>query len=355
MEKITKYKNNGFYLSLIAFIILFALLTCNREKEIKDNTPIKLIFDTDMGSDCDDVGALALLHAYMDDGKAELLACIYSSGKVPYGAGIVDAINTYYGRGEIPVGAYHRDDVGDPIDKMSAEKLAKDTSAFGNDIVSNYDAPEQTELLRKILCAQEDSSVTYITVGHTKGIYDLLVSKGDHVSPLNGFDLVKQKVKRWIAVGGVSLDESYFVYDWNFSKNGSAPYTKYTVERWPVKAVFIYGGEHVFMGKNLKNTPPGNIVRTAYRDWLWWWGHKTLDDQRLSGDLLAVYYAVEGLGDFLEAHRNGRLEVNNDGGTKWHLKNDNPKQIFVSQIAGTDSLFELYLGKLVARTPKVRR
>ena len=35
-----------------------------------------------MGSDCDDVGALALLHAYAELGEAEILGVIYSSGAV---------------------------------------------------------------------------------------------------------------------------------------------------------------------------------------------------------------------------------------------------------------------------------
>ena len=50
-------------------------------------------------------------------------------------------------------------------------------------------------------------------------------------------------------------------------------------------------------GASLKTTPPGNIVRTAYRDWLWWHGEKTLDDQRPSLDLATMYFAVEGPAD----------------------------------------------------------
>ncbi|MFZ5429168.1 MAG: hypothetical protein ACOZDD_02965 [Bacteroidota bacterium] len=85
----------------------------------------KIIFDTDMGSDCDDAGALALLHAYATLGKAEIIGCIYSSGVVPYGAAVVEAINVYYGRPDIPVGACHGSEVGDPVDKMNAEKGCK--------------------------------------------------------------------------------------------------------------------------------------------------------------------------------------------------------------------------------------
>ena len=55
--------------------------------------PVKVLFDSDMGSDCDDAGALALLHAYADEGRAEIIGCVYSSGKVPYRAAVIEAIN----------------------------------------------------------------------------------------------------------------------------------------------------------------------------------------------------------------------------------------------------------------------
>ncbi|WP_052345149.1 nucleoside hydrolase [Alkaliflexus imshenetskii] len=138
--------------------------------------PVKVIFDTDMGSDCDDAGALAVLHVLADRGEAEILACIYSSGTVPFGAGVIEAINIYYNRPHIPIGANYDPEVGDPHDKMDAEKLAKDTTAFKNRIITNFDVPEQTRLNRKVLIEQEDNSVVYITVGHTKGLYDLFVS-----------------------------------------------------------------------------------------------------------------------------------------------------------------------------------
>ncbi len=44
-----------------------------------------------MGSDCDDVGALALLNEYANSGKAEVIGVIFSSGAVPYGVGVIDA------------------------------------------------------------------------------------------------------------------------------------------------------------------------------------------------------------------------------------------------------------------------
>ncbi len=40
-----------------------------------------IIFDTDMGSDVDDAGALALLHRLAELGEVELAGVIFSSGK----------------------------------------------------------------------------------------------------------------------------------------------------------------------------------------------------------------------------------------------------------------------------------
>jgi hypothetical protein len=317
---------------------------------------VTIIFDTDMGSDCDDVGALALLHAYADMKKARILGCVYSSGKVPYGAGIVEAINVYYGRPDIPVGAYYGQDIGDPVDKMNAEKLVKDRSRFGHTIVHNRDAEELTRLTRRLLAGQEDNSVTYVTVGHTKGLYDLLVSEPDTVSSLDGMALVERKIKRWVALGalGANKGEGAYGKDWNFFFNGTAPYTKHLIERFPRPMVFVTCGTDVLTGKSLKTTPPGNIVRAAYEEWLRNYSGKTLDDQRSSWDLIAVYYAVEGLGDYLVSDGNGHLEFDSAKGCRWIRSTSKTNQTLIRQKAGTQTGFSDYLNHMIALAPRCR-
>jgi hypothetical protein len=76
-----------------------------------------VLVDTDIGPDCDDAGALAVLHALADRGGVEILGVMYALSN-PYGAPCVDAINTYYGRADIPVGTLKDDD------------LLKNTTAF---------------------------------------------------------------------------------------------------------------------------------------------------------------------------------------------------------------------------------
>jgi hypothetical protein len=314
----------------------------------------KVIFDTDMGSDCDDVGALALLHAYAGAGKVSILGCIYSSGKVPFGAGITEAINIWYGAPDIPIGAYYGNEVGDPVDKMLAEKLAKDTAAFKNKIIYNTDAIEQTRLNRKLLSAQEDNSVTYITVGHTKGLYELLVSQPDDISHLKGADLIRLKVKRWVALGALNArnEKGLYVKDWNFFFNETARYTAYLLEQFPCPVFFVDGGSEVYTGKSLMATPAGNIVRTAYRDWLWNVERKTLADQRPSWDLVTVYFAVEGLGQYLEKYEHGQLEFDPEKGCRWTTNHNNPFHFFVRQKEGTNKSFSDYLNEKLLYDPK---
>jgi hypothetical protein len=107
-----------FYSPLLLVFLLFA---CNNTGQSNHN-PIQVILDTDMGSDCDDAGALAMLNEYANQGKVNILGVIYSSGAVPYGTGIIDAINRYYDNEDIPIGANYDISFGDTIDKMQAEK-----------------------------------------------------------------------------------------------------------------------------------------------------------------------------------------------------------------------------------------
>ena len=55
----------------------------------------KIILDTDMGPDCDDAGALAVLHALADRGKASILGVMYCTS-IPTGPACIDAINRFY-------------------------------------------------------------------------------------------------------------------------------------------------------------------------------------------------------------------------------------------------------------------
>ena len=328
---------------IIVFIMLILTGCGNPRAE-------RVILDTDMGSDCDDVGALALLHHYAATGRAEILGVIYSSGAVPYGAGVVDAINHFYDRSDIPVGACHDTTFGDPVDKMNAEVLAKNSTVFGNEIVHNLDAPEQTTLNRKLLAAQPDGSVTYITIGHTRGLYELLISSPDSISGLSGRELIERKVKRWVALGamGSANSEGHRARDWNFFFNGTAGYTDYLVTHFPVHMEFVDGGSRVFTGGSLRQTPPGNIVRLAYKKWLQNVEGKQLQDQRPSWDLVTVLYAIEGSHEYFDDLGPGLLDFDPINGCLWSARAEHGKHRMIRQKEGTDAILADYLNQIIS-------
>ena len=91
------------FTSVILCTILFFPGCIN--KSVKQTAiPVKIIFDTDLGPDYDDVGALAFLHAMADSGKAEILATV-TSNKHELVAPSIEIINTYFGREGLPIGA----------------------------------------------------------------------------------------------------------------------------------------------------------------------------------------------------------------------------------------------------------
>src|SRR5688500_1235661 len=69
----------------------------------QDSKQVPIIFDSDMGPDYDDVGAIALLHAYADSGQANILATVAST-KYEGVAAVLNVFNTYFNRPDIQIG-----------------------------------------------------------------------------------------------------------------------------------------------------------------------------------------------------------------------------------------------------------
>src|SRR5690348_306473 len=65
--------------------------------------PVRLIIDTDFGQWWDDVAALAAVHAAADRGQVRILG-VMSDVDNQWNAPALDALNTWYGRPEIPIG-----------------------------------------------------------------------------------------------------------------------------------------------------------------------------------------------------------------------------------------------------------
>jgi inosine-uridine nucleoside N-ribohydrolase len=186
------------YRALCGFaIVALALgMVTMRTISAEEGEAVRLIFDTDLESDVDDAGTVALLHALADRGEVKLLAMGISS-RHPSSAPCLDALNTYYGRGDIPIGIL-KGEGGDNGSKY-AQTIAKE---FPHDLASVEEAPSATSLYRRVLASQPDRSVVIVTVGFLTNVRNLLASGPDDASKLSGEQLVQRKVKAWVCMGG---------------------------------------------------------------------------------------------------------------------------------------------------------
>ena len=167
--------------SVILISIIFTTLTASAQQNI--------IFDSDMGPDYDDVGAITLLHNFADEGKANILATIGST-KYENVASVFSVFNTYFKRPNIPVAVPK----GNALDLRDWQHWTDSVVAdYPHAINNNNDVPDAVALYRRILSIQPDNSVTIISVGFLTNLKNLLQSKGDMFTPLTGEQLVNKK------------------------------------------------------------------------------------------------------------------------------------------------------------------
>lgn len=183
--------------------------------------PVRVIFDTDMWGDIDDALALAVLNALENRGEAKLLA-VTSSTDDPSTATFIDAFQTFYGRGDVPVGLvrngvtarqtverfpFFGSDAG-YTEVLSSAVKPDGSLIFPRALMDGESAPDAVALLRKALAAQPDASVVIIQAGFCTNLARLLESKGDETTPLDGMDLVKRKVRLLSVMAGAYADRN---------------------------------------------------------------------------------------------------------------------------------------------------
>lgn len=320
------FRSRFLRLTYLPWAVLFTFATALAQ------SPVKIIFDTDMGSDCDDAGAMAVLHALADLGEVEILASIYSSrgdvGDNQYGPGVLDAIQTFYGRPDIPIGANRGGDVGDP-NICYLKQIGNHPEIYGHDVMKTSDVPDMVDLYRKTLANNEDNSVVILTVGHPIALVHLLRSEADSYSDLNGTDLVRKKVSRWVAVGDAPSEPKI---GWNFSRNGMSDYASQLLKDWPTDFYLSEKGRNVMTGAKLRITSKTNPVREAYRIWLTNWakGKPNRDKKnRFSLDAIGVLFAVRGTKGPFSIISKGSFQRTSEG-TSWDPSKDNPRDFSVN-------------------------
>jgi len=290
--------------------------------------PIPIIFDTDMDLDCDDAGALAVLHALMDYNEANILGVIIN---VPFEASARCAmiINNYYNRPETPVGLLEDKDYekGEKYrlyrdDKKLVAKFRNyntDTIVehFSSEIIKSQKVWNSVNLYRHLLSSSEDHSIVIVAVGLLTALKALLDSPPDDLSPLNGIDLVKLKVNKLVTMGDGRFPSAPGEFNWIMDWESA----RFVISHWPTNLVVQPNGTQFSTGNKLPiRTPESNPVRKFYEMYL-----KDPRRGNFSWDLIAVFYGVRGCGSYLEEKKGYHIILETVRGKNHWVPDENNK------------------------------
>lgn len=246
-----------------------------------------VIFDTDIGPDCDDAGALALLAYYAGKYGVRFLGAVNCTSN-PYANGAIKAIGEFCGLGEFPIGQYGKDGFladGTSYNKPVSEKYCGKT----------VEAMSECEFYSEALSTAENNSVTVIAVGPLSSVAEAI---------RNDSELFNRKVHSIVIMGGISPSG-----------------TEYNIRCMPEAARTVLGqfkGTIVFCGFEV-----GEGVLTGFSEekenspvfdsYKFWTGRKEAPYLRDSWDLCTVHYAFEGNCEFYDLSEPISVEIDCDG------------------------------------------
>ena len=278
---------------------------------------LRIILDTDMATDIDDVGAVACLHKLADEGKCEILA-MGSSTRGNSSVAVLEIMNAKAGR-EIPIGGYR------PVRKEGEKKCRVDDGCRAEleGLVKKYEglvkhrnadeAADAVGVYRKALAGAADGSVTFICIGYLSNVERLLKSAADGVSGLTGKELVARKVKSFYVMGCTRKDGGS---EWNV--RGDVGAAKFVLEEAGVPIVVsdFELGKDILTGEGV-----GGIVGEVYPK-----GHRhqSWDPVTVVAAVCPEYFTVE-RGSYRIVGANGENEWKTDEkakGGRLHVKGE---------------------------------
>ena len=308
------------------FILLIILAACQSKKQ--NSLPLSVIFDTDMESDVDDVGALAMLHALAGNSEIEILGVMVCAEN-PWSLLCAERINTYFNRGHIPLGQLKRPGVNRASNY--AQQVALE---FRGSLESSKDAPDAVDQYRKILASQPDNSVFLLSVGYLTNIRDLLLSEPDEYSQLTGKELAAKKIKKWVCMGGMFPSGREANIRWDTEASVEA------INNWPSEILFC-GWEigNMDTGGEILSLKDDNPVKRAYE----LFGripHK-------SWDQVATLFAVRGgkdgqLSAFWNISEPGQIIIDHhDGSNTWKDEPDGRHRYVIQRASDDEIVIEI--------------
>jgi hypothetical protein len=281
----------------------------------------RIIVDTDLSRWWDDATAIGMANVLQQRGKVQILG-IMSDIRNPVAAAALDAIDTAYGHGTIPIGAV-ADSSANTAPHGYSDVLAEQ---LPHAIRNSSQAKAAVDLYRRLLAAQPDHSVTVVAIGGDTNLAGLLASGPGQGSSLRGRALVATKVKKLV------IEDGLF-------PTGGPPFTNERLDiaatrsvvassGWPTAIIWVDGfaGINTKVGGSLCSTvPPKNPMRIVYTK-LFNCGPPGDGDW----DGPTMLYAVEGASEvFSKLGRGGAAVINTQGGLSWGSGLDHPKELYV--------------------------
>lgn len=307
-----------------------------------------IIFDTDMDTDCDDMGALALLIDYAKKDKCNLLGIVVDAPCT--GGAVASELLCRYAGIDVPIGTVyesefsyesseryrryrdHRKTLDDAIyyNRYFAEKTGK----------SDKDYPSAVSVYRRLLSNAEDNSVTVVAVGFFTAIEQLFRSGPDEYSELSGSELFRKKVKSVVSMGCADFPETdNYNFNYNMDRTGARAF----FEMCECPVTVSPCGEDVIVGSSftscLKEDDP---LRQAYEI------YNGKNCGRSSWDLLCVLYAAEPDCPFFDHESHGQV-VYDDSNNHVFWKNGTRRDQQITLNISSSVIADLFEKSLVNR------
>ena len=316
--------------ALIFWIIRYTVKTVNSEEEFGKPayTPLcedkrAVILDTDIGPDCDDAGAMAIMFEMLEKYGIRLLGILNCTSNI-YGNATIRAISEYYGYDEIPVGS-HKGAAVLPDNSKYSKEITKKYCKYESSACASQDA---ADLCLDLLANAPDGGVTIITLGTFTNIAAALRKDAN---------LFNKKVHSIVAMAGKYPSGKEF-----------------NIETDPVSAAAVlekYRNLMVFSPYDV-----GKSINTGFEEECE--GNPVCDCYRLhcgnqapylnpSFDLTAVQYAFEGGGEYYALSKPMSVSVDMSG--EFTAKKDKYSQKHFIIKKGGDEDIAAYLNEMLTR------
>jgi hypothetical protein len=249
--------------------------------------PTPMILDTDIYADVDDVGSVAMLNTLQSRKRVQTLAIMVDTPSV-WGPHLVDAVNSWYGHPDVPIG------------QMSVRDRSVNWKDFARHVAREYPhhlghVPDALRLYRQTLRGAP-RPVTIVSIGYLTNLDRLL--RADR-------RLIRRKVKRLVVMGGQYPTGTEF----NF-RNQPAAAARVTA-RWPTP--IVYSGFEVGEKVVTAASGPGPVAR-AYELYA--------DGIRPSWDQTATLFATLGRGGLFRPVAGHNLVDPASGSNTWTYTGD---------------------------------